>query len=85
MGNERRSTTARVTQILDFFEDRDAERPVTLTKVMKELDIGIGQWNQAKDWIELIIKVQARPKLERNFIPSANNKAFTTVYHMEKE
>ena len=67
MGNQRKSLEERLRQIMDYMDSVPEGEEVTQVDMMKALDIPDGMWSYFRHWLDLIIWMQAQPKLKARF------------------
>jgi hypothetical protein len=80
---KRTNKSDRLIQILDYFDTLAPGERVLQDRILKDLKINRGQWNNIRNLLELIIQIQARP-IEREFKRVKKDGVRTvTVYYRE--
>ena len=79
-------TFGRIDQILDYFDELPPNKEVNQHTIMTNLGIKAGAWQEMSRWLNLIVKIQSRPKIKRRFKPLSKRTAkFQTLYHRSKD
>lgn len=76
----------RMEDILNFLSNLESGIEVTQEEIMTGINASPGQWVQVKQWLNLLVWIQAQPMIERRFIPRKSGVTnFMTKYHIKND
>lgn len=86
MQKVRKSIKTRIREILEYVYSQPLGERVTQGQIMDAIQCSPGQWNEVREWLDLIFSVQSRP-IDRDYIEikAPKGKGRVVTYYFRPE